>query len=93
LPPEIETVTYYVVAEALTNIGKHCAAHRSRVSIRTAGPRLVVEVSDDGRGGADPDTGSSLSGMAERVEATGGTLSVVSRPGAGTTVRAVLPCA
>jgi signal transduction histidine kinase len=92
-PPEIETVTYYVVAEALANIGKHATATRSSVSIGLENGSLVVEVGDDGRGGADPAAGSGLRGLAERVEANGGTLAVTSPPGRGTTLRAVLPCA
>lgn len=91
-PPEIETVAYYVVAEALTNIGKHATATRSSVSIGLRSGSLVVEVGDDGCGGADPTGGSGLSGLAERVEANGGTLAVISPAGRGTTIRAVLPC-
>ncbi len=66
-------------------------APRSRIAIRRAGSRLVVEVSDDGPGGADP-RGNGLSGLRQRVEALDGTLDVDSPEGIGTTIRAVLPC-
>jgi signal transduction histidine kinase len=92
-PPEVETVTYYVVAEALTNIGKHATATRSSVSIGFSDGSLVVEVGDNGCGGADPAAGSGLRGLAERVEAGGGTFAVTSPTGQGTVIRAVLPCA
>jgi len=92
LSAEIETTAYYVVAEALANVTKHAAASRADVRIDQAGDRLVVEVVDDGRGGADPD-GSGLRGLATRAEDNGGTLRVTSPVGGGTRVRAELPCA
>jgi signal transduction histidine kinase len=91
LSAEIETTAYYVVAEALANITKHADAGRAEVRIAQAGERLVVEVVDDGRGGADPD-GSGLRGLATRAEDNGGLLQVESPIGRGTRVRAELPC-
>jgi signal transduction histidine kinase len=88
-----ETAAYFVVAEALTNARKH--AHASRVSVRVwedAADRLVVEVVDDGVGGADPHAGSGLAGLEKRVAALDGTLAVSSPEGGPTTIRAELPC-
>ncbi|MBF9132027.1 hypothetical protein I0C86_24110 [Plantactinospora sp. S1510] len=92
LPPEVETTAYYVVAEALANITKHAAAGRADLRIGVSEGQLVVDVRDDGRGGADPAGGSGLRGLAARAAACGGSLRVESRPGNGTRVRAVLPC-
>ena len=83
---------YYVVSEALANAGKHASATHARVSIRRSGGVLRVQVADDGVGGADPAAGSGLTGLADRVAALGGTLTVTSPPGAGTTITAELPC-
>ena len=86
-----ESAAYFVVAEALANAGKH--AHASRVAIRglVEGTSLVLEITDDGRGGADP-SGSGLSGLARRVAALDGTLEVRSPAGGPTTIRVVMPC-
>jgi signal transduction histidine kinase len=89
--PEVEAAAYYVVSEALANAGKHAAATHVRVSIGRSGGVLRVQVADDGAGGADP-AGSGLTGLADRVAALGGTVSVISPPGAGTTITAELPC-
>jgi signal transduction histidine kinase len=89
--PVVETAAYFVAAESLTNVSKHAGGASARVSLRQDGERLVVEIADDGPGGADP-TGSGLTGLRHRVEALDGTLTVVSRAGEGTTVRAELPC-
>jgi signal transduction histidine kinase len=89
--PIVETAAYFVVAESLTNVAKHAGQTHARVSVSDAGHRLVVEVADDGPGGADPG-GGGLTGLRSRVEALDGTLTVSSRDGAGTLVRAVLPC-
>jgi signal transduction histidine kinase len=91
-PPELESIAYFVAAEALTNAAKHGAARRAAVTVGDGGGLLVVEVSDDGRGGADP-AGAGLSGLADRCAAVDGTLVVDSPPGGPTTVRAELPCA
>ncbi|HEV2785344.1 MAG TPA: sensor domain-containing protein [Solirubrobacteraceae bacterium] len=89
--PVVETAAYFVVAEALTNVAKHAGGAAARVAVRVEGDRLVVEVADDGPGGADA-SGGGLQGLRHRVEALDGTLTVMSPPGAGTTVRAELPC-
>jgi len=91
-PAAVETAAYFVAAEALANAAKHADATRIKVRLVRDGARLVVEVADDGRGGANGD-GSGLRGLRQRVEALDGTLSVVSPSGAGTTLRAELPCA
>jgi signal transduction histidine kinase len=89
--PVVETAAYFVVAEALTNVAKHGRGAPARVRVQRAGDDLVIEVADDGPGGADPD-GGGLTGLRHRVEALDGTLTVTSPPGGGTIVRAELPC-
>ena len=91
LSPQIETTAYFIVAEAITNVVKHAHANRATVDVTVDGPTLVIEVRDDGRGGADARDGTGLTGLLDRVEAANGTLTVTSRPGAGTVVRATLP--
>jgi len=91
-PPVVETAAYFVVAEALANVAKHAGGAAARVTLRDAGERLTVEVSDAGPGGANP-SGSGLEGMRARVEALDGTLAIVSPAGGPTVVRAELPCA
>ena len=91
LPAVTETAAYFVVAEALTNVAAHACADRVRVSVELEGTFLIVEVSDDGMGGADPARGRGLTGLVDRVEAIGGLLTITSHPGAGTVLRAVLP--
>jgi PAS domain S-box-containing protein len=93
LPAPIEITAYFVVAEALTNVARYAEASSATVSVRIEQERLVVEVRDDGRGGADPDRGSGLRGLDDRVSALGGSLRVTSPVGGGTTLRAELPCA
>lgn len=93
IPDQIEATVYYVVAEALTNTAKYANATRARVSVESDGRRLTVNVADDGRGGADRELGSGLSGLADRVSALGGRLHVISPAGGGTTVIAELPLA
>ena len=88
----VETGAYYVVAEALTNVAKHAHAERATVDIRRAGESLVVEVRDDGRGGAARVPGSGLEGLAQRVEALDGTLTIDSPTGGPTVITAQLPC-
>jgi PAS domain S-box-containing protein len=91
MPEAIEAAVYYVAAETLTNVAKHANASSVRVRVSQADGRAVVEVTDDGRGGAERDGGSGLRGLADRVEALGGRLEVASPVGAGTAVRAAIP--
>jgi signal transduction histidine kinase len=93
LPAPVEAAAYFVVAEALTNVAKYAGASKAAVSIARADGYAVVEVSDDGVGGADPASGSGLRGLSDRLAALDGRLEVHSPPGAGTTVRAKVPCA
>lgn len=88
--PEIEAAAWFVACEGVTNAVKHAEATSIGLSLSVSDGLLSVEVSDDGRGGADT-AGSGLRGIADRVEAMGGTL-VVTSGGSGTTVRGVLPC-
>jgi signal transduction histidine kinase len=89
--PVVETAAYFVVAEALTNAAKHAGGAAATVELADHGERLVIEVSDEGPGGADA-TGTGLMGLRHRVAALDGTLSVSSPAGGGTIVRAELPC-
>jgi PAS domain S-box-containing protein len=91
LPAPIEAAAYFVVAEALTNVAKYAQASAATVKVTDARGELVVEVADDGVGGATPDAGSGLRGLADRVGALDGTLTVVSPRGEGTRLRAVIP--
>lgn len=91
LPAAVEATAYFVVAEALTNVSRYADATHATVGLASEGDRLVVEVSDDGRGGADPAHGSGLRGLGDRVAAIGGKLEIVSPAGGGTIVRATLP--
>ncbi|MFF5225866.1 HAMP domain-containing protein [Dactylosporangium sp. NPDC000521] len=91
LPAPMEVAAYYVVAEALANAAKHARATRIEVRGAVRDDRLDLTVRDDGVGGADPDRGSGLVGLADRVEALGGTIRVDSPAGGGTLVRVVLP--
>jgi signal transduction histidine kinase len=93
LPEQVESAAYFLVSEGLTDAIKHSHAAEVRVSAASAGSRLTVEVADDGIGGAATGGGSGLRGLADRVEALGGSLTVSSPPGRGTTLRAELPCA
>jgi PAS domain S-box-containing protein len=92
LPPAVEAAAYYVVSEALTNVAKYAGACEVRVDVSRCDGQLEVTVADDGVGGADGARGSGLRGLADRVEALGGRLEVSSPVGAGTTLRARLPC-
>ena len=91
LSEPVEAAAYYLIAEALTNVAKYANASTVSVTVRAGGGRVTVEVSDDGIGGADAAAGSGLRGLADRVEALGGTLTVTSPAGAGTTLRAEIP--
>jgi signal transduction histidine kinase len=91
VPEPVEVGAYYVVAEALTNAAKHAHASAITVTVEAAGQVLRVSVRDDGTGGADITRGTGLVGLKDRVEALGGRISLHSPPGAGTTMRVVLP--
>jgi signal transduction histidine kinase len=92
LPEQVEVAAYYVVSESLTNIGKHARATRATAAIVRTNGHVVVEVVDDGVGGADTERGSGLRGLADRVEALGGRLRVWTPLGGGTRVKAEIPC-
>jgi signal transduction histidine kinase len=92
LPEAIELAAYFVVAEALTNVAKYAGATHAKVNVGQDNGRLVVEVADDGVGGADPDNGTGLRGLADRLAVIEGRLEVDSPPGRGTTIRARIPC-
>ena len=91
LAEPVEAAAYYLIAEALTNVTKYADASAVRVSVTAGNDAVRVEVSDDGVGGADPSGGSGLRGLADRVEALGGSLEISSPVGAGTTLRAGIP--
>ncbi|OBG28563.1 CHASE3 domain-containing protein [Mycobacterium sp. 852002-51057_SCH5723018] len=91
LPPSIAAAAYFVVAEAFSNAAKHARSSVVRLSGEVREDRLLLTVSDDGVGGADPSRGSGIIGLIDRVEALGGTLTVDSPKGAGTTLRVELP--
>ena len=90
--PVIDSTAYYVVSEALTNVAKHADASRVRLSAEERDLRLVIEIEDDGKGGAVPGAGSGLRGLEDRLATLGGTLQIDSAPGQGTRLRAELPC-
>jgi signal transduction histidine kinase len=92
LPEQVESAAYFVASEALANAAKHAHANEVRLAASMHGDALVLEVADDGIGGAGAGGGSGLRGLADRVEALGGRLTVSSPPGRGTTLRAELPC-
>jgi signal transduction histidine kinase len=92
LPEQVEGAAYFVVCEALTNTAKHSHGNVVRIAVAIEDGVLVLEVVDDGIGGAGGATGTGLRGLADRVEALGGRFTVASPPGRGTTVRAEIPC-
>ena len=92
LPPAVETAAYYVVAESLTNVGRHSGASQAYVDVQRVDGHLVLAIGDDGHGGAERRPGSGLEGLAQRVEALDGTLDVESPAGGPTTIVARLPC-
>jgi signal transduction histidine kinase len=91
LPTEVEAVAYFLASEALANIAKHASASEVSVSVTSSDGRVRVEIEDDGLGGADPARGTGLRGLADRVEALGGTLHVKSPTGGGTRLAAEIP--
>ena len=93
LPSSVESAIYFVVAEALTNVARYAEAQSANVSVVRGNGQVEVRVSDDGVGGADPELGSGLSGLSDRIAALDGSLHVTSLVGEGTTVRAKIPCA
>ncbi|MEG3634556.1 sensor histidine kinase [Micromonospora palythoicola] len=92
VPETVEATAYFVVSEALGNVARHAGATRAEVRLTDTGTKLVVEVSDDGRGGADPARGTGLTGLADRVAAAEGRLLLASPAGGPTVVRVELPC-
>ena len=93
LPEAVELAAYFVVAEALTNVAKYANASHATVELARANGRLLVEVADDGVGGANPENGTGLRGLADRIAVLEGRLEIDSERGKGTTVRAQIPCA
>ena len=91
LPPDIEAAAYFIVAESLTNARRYAGAEVIQVRVEPDDDALLVEISDDGSGGADPASGTGLRGLVDRTAALGGGLEVDSPPGAGTRVSARLP--
>ncbi|MDH4141905.1 MAG: histidine kinase [Chloroflexota bacterium] len=91
LPAVVESTAYFTIAEALTNTQRHAGASHARISAVSVDQHLELEIADDGIGGADPRRGSGLRGLDDRMTALGGTLTIDSRAGKGTTVRASLP--
>ena len=93
LPTQVEAVAYFVVSEALTNVAKYARASHASVRVRRLNGHAVVEVRDDGVGGANASRGTGLRGLADRVAALDGQLRIESPTGGGTIVRAYIPCA
>jgi signal transduction histidine kinase len=91
LPGQVEIAAYYVVAEALANVAKYAQATEATVAVRRADGRVIVDIADDGIGGADPANGSGLRGLTDRVAALDGTLAVDSPVGAGTRLHVEIP--
>ena len=89
----IEAVAYFVVSEALTNVARHSGARHASVEVELQGDRLLLSVTDDGSGGADPEAGTGLRGLADRVRSVEGTFRLTSPEGGPTTIEAELPCA
>jgi signal transduction histidine kinase len=92
LPEPVEVAVYYLVSEALTNIAKYAGATKAAVRVSDEDDRVIVEISDDGIGGADPASGSGLRGLAARLEMLGGRLRISSPPHGGTHLQAEIPC-
>ena len=92
LPGNVESAAYFVVSEALANVAKYAQATEAAVAVRRTDGRVTVDVTDDGIGGADLTRGSGLRGLADRVAALDGTLSLESPAGGGTHLHAEIPC-
>jgi signal transduction histidine kinase len=93
LPEPVESAAYFVVSEALADVAKYARASHATVRVRGANGRVTVDVADDGVGGADAARGSGLRGLADRLGALDGTLSLDSPRGRGTRLHAEIPCA
>jgi signal transduction histidine kinase len=91
MPEEVEVALFFVASEALANVAKYAGAARAWMSAATVDGRATIEVGDDGVGGADTGRGTGLRGLADRIEAIGGTFVVESSPGSGTRVVASVP--
>ena len=91
LPAALEVATYFVTSEALANAAKYAQASHIDISLAARDRALQLSIRDDGIGGADPAHGSGLVGLADRVEALGGSIHVTSRPGEGTQISVELP--
>jgi PAS domain S-box-containing protein len=91
LPDSVEVAAYYVVSETLTNAAKHAQASLVHVRVNAADTVVNIEISDDGVGGTDPERGSGLTGLRDRVEALGGSIEIRSPPGGGTTLQVRIP--
>jgi signal transduction histidine kinase len=91
LPEAVEAAAYFTISEALTNVAKYADANEATVAVRRTNGHAEVEVADDGVGGADPGRGTGLRGLADRLGALDGSLSLDSPPGSGTTLRAEIP--
>jgi signal transduction histidine kinase len=91
-PAPVEAAAYFVVAEALTNVAKHSYARQVWVRVAQRGPVVVVEITDDGVGGAVVHRSGGLAGLADRVKAVEGTVRLASPPGGPTTLLVELPC-
>ncbi|KAB2344101.1 sensor histidine kinase [Actinomadura rudentiformis] len=92
LPASVEAVAYYVIAEALTNVTKHAAATRASLRVERAGDVLSIEVTDDGKGGADEARGTGITGIRRRVAALDGAIRLDSPPGGPTSLAVQMPC-
>jgi signal transduction histidine kinase len=92
LPEPVELAAYFVASEALANVAKYAGATKATVRVSRRDGLAVIEIADDGIGGADETAGSGLQGLADRVAALDGTLRIASPAGAGTVITAELPC-
>ncbi|MGW6575083.1 sensor domain-containing protein [Streptomyces sp. NPDC054945] len=92
LPESVEAAAYFGVCEALANVGRHSGAARAALTARHTGGALLIDVTDDGRGGADPAAGSGLTGLADRIAVLDGTLTITSPPGGPTVLSLEIPC-
>jgi signal transduction histidine kinase len=93
LPERLEVAAFYLVSESLANIGKHAKASSATIDVARRNGQVLIEVIDDGIGGADTERGSGLRGLADRVEALEGRLRIWSPKDGGTRLRAEIPCA